>query len=94
VLLLLYDDGKIICKCRKVRMPEKVYPASAFLLVVNCLRGQSGIAGHGIVRHFPVMVFTVVYRNWWGARATMLCQWSVQELNLLPPPPPIKIDKL
>ncbi len=44
------------------RMPEyweKVSPASAFLLVVNCVnpamafrsQGQSGTAGHGLVWH-------------------------------------------
>jgi hypothetical protein len=43
---------------------EKVSPASAFLLLSNCLsrasafwhQGQSGNADHGLVRHCPDLV--------------------------------------
>jgi hypothetical protein len=46
-------------------MPEKVSPESEFPPVVNFVRpasvfrhqGQSGTAGHGLVRHCPAMHF-------------------------------------
>jgi hypothetical protein len=51
VLLLIYDAGKIICKCQNVGMPEKVNQASAFLLVVNCLIPASAFWHQGSVQY-------------------------------------------
>ncbi len=61
-----YLMSKKLVKCWK-----KVSLASAFLPVVNCLspasafryQGQSGTAGHGLVRHCPAMQFHFVSRR-------------------------------
>jgi hypothetical protein len=48
VLLLLKDVGKIICNFRNVGRPETIYPASAFLPVVNCLCPASAFRHQGV----------------------------------------------
>jgi hypothetical protein len=70
VLLLLYDAiEKSYVTAGMSECQKKVNPSSAFLPLVNCLsrhrhsgiRGQSGTAGHGIVRHCPAMPQSVHY---------------------------------
>jgi hypothetical protein len=59
LLNLLYDTNKSLVNAGILEYRKKVSPASAFLPVVNFVspasvfwhQGQSGTAGHGLVRH-------------------------------------------
>jgi hypothetical protein len=63
LLNLLYDTDKSLLNSRMLEWQKKVSLALAFLLTVNFVslalvfrhQGQSGTAGHGIVRHCPAM---------------------------------------
>ncbi len=62
MLLLLYDVEKSYVNAGMPECWRKVSPASAFLPAVNFgpasafrHQGQSGTAGHGLVRHCPAM---------------------------------------
>ncbi len=57
MLLVLYDVENFICICRNDGMPEKVSPVVNFFNPASAFRhqGQSGTAGHGLVRHCPAM---------------------------------------
>jgi hypothetical protein len=65
LLKFLYVTNKSLVNAGIPKCRKKVSPASAFLPVVNFVslasvfrhQGQSGTAGHGLVRHCPAMHF-------------------------------------
>jgi hypothetical protein len=69
VLLLLYDVEKSFVNAGMPECWRKVSPATAFLPAVNFFspasafrhQGQSGTAGHGLVRHCPAMQIGVSF---------------------------------